>query len=94
MQRNVMLINLWVIHFHISTTHCIVFCHGLHHCGPTKNKSSAMPNAFDNSLNISSIFLWNMPAAMAAPNGRLLYLYMPHRKENVAKYDHFSSSFR
>ena len=45
---------------------------------PTIKISTAMPNTFGISLNISFIFLWNMTPAEAAPNGNLVYLYLPN----------------
>ena len=60
---------------------------------PTTKMLSAIPNIFHKSLNISSIFLWNMSPAGAAPNGNLLYLYLPNWHANVVRYDDFSSSF-
>ena len=56
--------------------------------------SSAIPNIFGNSLNISSVFLWNMSPAGATLNGSHLYLYFPNWHMNVVRYHDHSSSFR
>ena len=56
--------------------------------------SSAMPNTFGKSLNISSIFHWNISPAGAAPNSSLLYLYLPNWHVNVVRYDDLSSNLR
>ena len=45
---------------------------------PTTNMSLAILNTFGNSLKISSTFLWNLPPTRDAPNGNLLYLYLPN----------------
>ena len=39
--------------------------------------SSAMPNMFGRSLNILSVFFWNMSPAGAALNGSFTDLYLP-----------------
>ena len=44
---------------------------------PTTNASSAMPNTCGRPLNISSIFLWNMLPAGAAPYDSPTYLNLP-----------------
>ena len=61
---------------------------------PIAEMSSAMPNTFGNSLNISSIFVWNICPFEAAPNSNLLYLYLPNWYTNVIRYDDFLSDFR
>ena len=53
-----------------------------------------MPNAFGSSLGISSVFLWNMSPAGAAPNGSCLYLYLQNWHENMVRYDDCSSNLR
>ena len=44
---------------------------------PITRMSTAIPNTFGISLNISSILHWNMSPTGNAPNGRCLYLYLP-----------------
>ena len=57
---------------------------------PTTKMSSAMPNTFGKSLNILSIFHWNMSSLGDAHNGSLLYLYLPNWNVN----NDLSFSFR
>ena len=56
--------------------------------------SSAKYTVLGKSLNVSSLFLWNMSPVGAAPNDNLLYLYLPNWHANVVKYDDLSSSFK
>ena len=55
---------------------------------------SAIPNTFGNSLNISSVFLWNLLSADAAPNGSHLYLYLPNWHVDMVNYDDYSFHLR
>ena len=43
--------------------------------------SSAMPNALDRSLNMSSNFCCNMSPAGTILNGSMAYLYLPNDKQ-------------
>ena len=56
--------------------------------------SSVMPNTYGMSLKISSVFLWNMLPAGAAPNGSHLYVYHPNWHTNMVRYEDFLSSFK
>ena len=58
---------------------------------PTTNMSSAMSNTLGKFLNILH---WNMSPMWAAPNGSLLYLYLPKWHPNVVRYDDLLSNFR
>ena len=51
----------------------------------TIKMSSAMPNTFGSSLNISFILFWNMSPYRAVPNSSLLYLFLPNWHANVVK---------
>ena len=53
--------------------------------------SSAILGTFVKSLNISSVFIWNISPRGAAPNGNLSYLYLQNWHANVVRYDDFSS---
>ena len=46
------------------------------------------------TLNILSVFLWNISPMGAAPNGDLLYLNLPNWYVTVVRYDDFLSSFK
>ena len=79
---------------------CLPLCNTLHTVSswslpsvsyPATNISSVIPNTLGRSLNILSIFLWNISPAGAAPNGNCLYLYLPNWHANVIKYDYLSS---
>ena len=61
---------------------------------PTTNMSSAIPNTFSSSLNITSTFLCNLSRAGDALNGSYLYLCLPDGHANVVKYDDFLLSLR
>ena len=54
--------------------------------------SSEISNRFCTSLNISSIFLWDILLADAALNDSCLYLYLPNWPVNVVRHDDCSSS--
>ena len=56
--------------------------------------SSTMPKTFGMSLNISSIFCWNMLPTGAAPNRSGMYLYLPNWQANVVRYNDFSSTLK
>ena len=61
---------------------------------PTAKMMSAIANTFGKSLNISSIFLWNICPVGAVPNGNLLYLCQLNWHANVVRYGHILSTFR
>ena len=80
---------------HICSTLCSVSSWSLPSMSyPTTKISPAMSNTIGKSLNISSVFLWNISPAGAAPKGNLFYQYLPNCHANVVKYDDFSSSFK
>ena len=48
---------------------------------------SAIQNTVGSSLDISSIFHWNVLPAGTTPNSSLVNLYLPNWHVNVVKYD-------
>ena len=56
---------------------------------PAIKMSSTILDTFGILLSTLSIFFWNMSPVGAAPNGNLVYLYLPNGQENVLKYEDF-----
>ena len=53
-----------------------------------------MPKMLHRSLNISSIFQWNISPTGTTVDGTLVNLYLPNWQVDVAKYDDSVSSVR